>query len=157
MRSILLILALTGCITEDDSGSDGDTLGSGTLTSVSWGSGLCQRSFACAGSIRIGVSGFVAKIDDTEEVARGDLSAATREDLDHYVAAIKLSEPTGVFESDGGDGGRVEYAVQRGTELRIYYTAGFRGDFGIYVADLRTSIGHCETSVATYSSCTAQP
>jgi len=156
MRMILLCIAITGCAADDTSG---DTLGSGTLASVTWGGGLCPASYACAGGLELDGKSFKAwKVDgDSDLVARGELTQLTRDTLDDYVAAIPLSEPTGVFEDDGGDGGRVELVVIRGGETRIYYTAGFRGDFGVYVADVRTAIGACRTDVATYTSCTPQP
>jgi hypothetical protein len=156
MRMILLCIAITGCAADDTSG---DTLGSGTLASVTWGGGLCQASYACSGGLEFSGASFYAwKLDgDADEVARGELTQSTRNLLDHFVASIPLSEPTGVFEDDGGDGGRVELTIRRGDETRIYYTAGFRGDFGVYVADVRTAIGTCQTDVATYTSCTPQP
>jgi hypothetical protein len=156
MRSLLLILALTACATDAKDDGDGDTLGHGTLANVVWGGGLCQAGYFCAGGIQVGVSGFIASIADSNEVARGDLLQATRDQIDAFVAAIPLSEPTGVYMNDGGDGGRVELDIRRDGELRIYYTHGFSGDFGVYLADVRNAIGVCSTDVATYSSCTPQ-
>src|SRR5262245_32911650 len=129
MRSLLLVVALTACVAEDGP-TEGSTLGSGTLTNAAWSVGLCQAGFVCSGELRIGGWGFIARIGDTDEIARGDLTQATRDQLDALVAAIPLSEPTGVFTPDGGDGGRVEYDVERSGEARIYYTNGFRGDLG---------------------------
>ena len=152
---MFFVIALAGCAA--DSTTDGDTLGHGTLTDVRWGGGLCQANYSCIGSIHFGVSGFVAKkIDDTQEIARGELLPSERDLIDHFVAAIPLSEPTGVFMEDGGDAGKVEVDIRRDNEIRIYYTNGFRGDFGVYLADLRTSIGACGADVALYDSCTPQ-
>jgi hypothetical protein len=153
-----LLLALMGCATEPIRvpPGDGDTLGYGTLTEVTWSGGLCQRRFTCVGTMDIGVSGFVARFTDGELVARGDFTQATRATLDDFVAAIKLSEPTGVFESDGGDSGMVEYVVLRGGETRTYFTNGFREEMGSYVYDVVQSIGTCGTDFATYSECHAQ-
>jgi hypothetical protein len=155
---IWVLLVLAGCATEPTRvPPGGDTLGYGTLTDVTWSGGLCQRRFTCVGTMEIGVSGFVASYLDGELVAGGDLTSATRTTLDDFVAAIKLSEPTGVFESDGGDSGKVEYVVLRDDETRVYYTNGFRNEMGSFVYDVVQSIGNCRTDVATYTECHAQP
>src|SRR5690242_6050296 len=117
MRALVVMIALAGCMTDDSGGGDGDgdTLGYGTLTNVEWGGALCPAGFSCAGSLQIGASDFTGKIAGGDVIARGNLTESTRAAVADLVAAIKLSEPTGVFEADGGDAGRVEYDVLRGS------------------------------------------
>ena len=154
MRTLLLLIALSGCAGEDYDGMPdmGDTLGSGRLSFVGWSGGLCQRDFRCVGTLNLGPTGFVARLE-TDLVADGQLTQPTLDTLDGFVAAIRLDEPTGVFTPDGGDSGKVEMRVERNGEVRTYFTNGFRGDFGVYISELVQSIDTCSTTYASYETC----
>lgn len=152
---LIALIVVAACTTEDGTPDMPDTLGSGTLSFVDWSGGLCMRGFTCAGTLDLRSNGFTAGFD-TEVVARGHLAQATTDTLDDFVAAIPLSEPTGVFVPDGLDGGMVELRVERSGETRTYFTNGFRGDFGAYVYSMIDAIATCQPDIATYDSCTPQ-
>jgi hypothetical protein len=159
MRKMLILIALAGCVADDDStGHDPTTLGGGTLEQVTWSGGLCQRKWPCVGTLTIGVSSFQARyIDNGELVAEGRFASDTLQDLDAFVARIPTDEPTGVYEEDGLDGPVWEFRVRVNGETRVYLTKdSFQGDFGLYVFDMKDTIATCAvgTYVALYASCT---
>jgi hypothetical protein len=158
MRTMLILIALAGCVAHDGTDGVSDTLGSGTLEQVTWSGGLCQRKWPCVGTLTINELSFRAQyIDNGELVAEGRFATDTLQDLDAFVAAIPTDEPTGVYEEDGLDGPVWEYHVRVNGETRVYLTKNsFQGDFGLYVFDMKDTIATCAvgTFVASYASCT---
>lgn len=156
MRACMVLIVAAGCAAEPKAEREPETLGTGTLTSVTWDGGSCPGDYHCSGTFALDGATFDARFPDRTPVAAGTLASATVDRIAALVAAIPAGRPAGTL-STGGDGpGIVELWISLPDETRVYISNGFEGELGLYLYELRDAIERCAsgTLVAAYTSCT---